>query len=96
MKFAIADDTVLFCSGLDISTIEKRLNDELNLIGDWLRENNLFVNVTKTESMLFGTAARLKNVDCFQIQIHRHTIQRVFEFRFLGIIFDEHICWNIR
>jgi hypothetical protein len=73
-----ADDTVLFCSGSDVSTIEKILNDELNLIADWLRENSLFVNVTKTESMLFGTAARLKNVDRFQIQIHGHTIQRVF------------------
>ena len=89
-----ADDTVLFCSGSDVSTIEKILNDELNLIADWLRENSLFVNVTKTESMLFGTAARLKNVDRFQIQIHGHTIQRVFEFRYLGIIFDEHISWN--
>ena len=88
------NDTILFCSGSDVSTIEKRLNDELNLIADWVRENSLFVNVTKTESMLFGTAARLKNLDCFQIQIHGHTIQRVFEFRYLGIIFHEHISWN--
>ena len=78
----------------DVSTIEKRLNDELKLKADWVRENSLFVKVTKTESMLFGTAARLKNVDRFQIQIHGHTIQRVFEFRYLGIIFYEHISWN--
>ena len=89
-----ADDTVLFCSGSDVTKIEKRLNDELNLIGRWLCDNNLFLNVAKTESMLFGTVARLKNVDRFQIQVHGHTIRRVFEFRYLGIVFDEHVNWN--
>ena len=61
---------------------------------DWLCENGLFLNVAKTESMLFGTVPKLKNIDRFQIQIHGHTIQRVFEFRYLGIVFDEHVCWN--
>ena len=40
--------------------------------------------VAKTESMLFGTVARLKNVDRFQIEVHGHTIRRVFEFSYLG------------
>ena len=48
-----ADDTVLFCSGSDVTKIEKKLDDELNLIGRWLRDNGLFLNVVKTESMLF-------------------------------------------
>ena len=57
-------------------------------------DNGLFLIVAKTESMLFGTVARLKNVDCFQIQVHGHTIQRVFELSYLGIVFDEHVNWN--
>ena len=89
-----ADDTVLFCSGLDVTKIENKLNDEWNLIGRWLRDNGLFLNVAKTEPMLFGIVARLKNVDRFQIQVHGHTIRRVFEFSYLGIVFDEHVNWN--
>lgn len=89
-----ADDTVIFCSGSDVTKIEKRLNDELNLIGRWLPDNGLFLNVAKTEAMLFGTVARLKSVDRFQIQVHGHTIRRVFEFSYLGIVFDEHVNWN--
>ena len=89
-----ADDMVLFCSGSDVTKIEKRLNDELNLIGRWLHDNGLFFNVAKTEAMLFGTVARLKSVGRFQIQVHRHTIRHVFEFSYLGIVFDEHVNWN--
>ena len=91
----VTDDTVLFCSGSDVTKVEKTLHDELNLIGRWLHDNGLFLNVTKTEAMLFGTVARLKNVDRFQIQVHRHTtIRRVFEFSYLGIVFDEQVNWN--
>ena len=49
-----ADDTVLFCSSSQACTIEMKLNEELFKIERWL-----FINVKKTEAMLFGTAARL-------------------------------------
>ena len=32
-------------------------------------DNSLFINVTKTEAMLFGTAQRLSNADSFDIHI---------------------------
>ena len=67
-----ADDTVIFCSGTDAAKIEKKLNDDLNLIGSWLWENSLLVNITKTETMLFGTCGRLKSVDSFQIKMNVH------------------------
>ena len=36
---------------------------ELEAIECWLRLNSLFINVTKTEVMLFGTSQRLAKVD---------------------------------
>ena len=73
-----ADDTVLFYSGLDVATIEQKLNDDLQRIGSWLWDNNLIVNTKKTEAMLFGTCARLKNVESFQIYIHGQAIRQLF------------------
>jgi len=54
-----ADDTVLFYSSSQVSTIEMKLNEELIKIEHWLFSNSLFNNVKKTEAMLFGTAPRL-------------------------------------
>ncbi len=53
-----ADDTVLFYPDSDVAVIQQKLNDDLELIGTWLLDNGLFVNTSKSESMLFGTHAR--------------------------------------
>lgn len=44
-----AEDTVLFCSGSSVPTIETKLNTELELVRSWLDENSMFLNTTKTE-----------------------------------------------
>ena len=49
------------------------------------RRESLFINVTKTEAMLFGTAARLASTDSFNIHIDGKQIERVHEFTYLGI-----------
>ena len=88
-----ADGTVLFYFGKVAATIEKSLTEDLDLIGSWLYNNSLFLNAVKTEAMLFGTHARLSDAD-FGITFKGRPIKRVFEFKYLGVIFDEHISWN--
>ena len=54
-----ADDTVLFNSGIKVAaTIKESPNEDLDLIGSWLYNDKV-----KTEAMLFGTHARLSDVD---------------------------------
>ena len=60
-----ADDTGLFYSSSQVSTIEIKLNEELLKIERWLFSNSLFINVKKTEAMLFGTASRLAREKIF-------------------------------
>ena len=67
---------------------------ELQDIERWLQLNGLFINVTKTEVMLFGTSQGLSKVDNFKININGYKIKRVNKFKYLGVIFDEHINWN--
>ena len=45
--------------------------------------------------MLFGTHARLSDAD-FDILFtcKGRPNKRVFEFKYLGVVFDEHISWN--
>ena len=60
IKFA--DDTVIYYADHNFDVIENTLNNELESISNFLRENELIINlkVGKTESMLFGTAKKLK------------------------------------
>ena len=54
-----ADDTVLFNSGIKVAaTIKESPNEDLDLIGSWFYNDKV-----KTEAMLFGTHARLSDVD---------------------------------
>lgn len=89
-----ADDTVLYCSSSQASVIQDKLNAELSKIDNWLSFNTLFVNVTKTEAMLFGTAPRLSAVNSFSITLNNNVIKRVFHFTYLGIVFDDRLSWN--
>ena len=86
-----ADDTVLFLSAPEVSTIEATLVRELEAI---FRLNSLFINVTKIEVMLFGTSQRLAKVDQFSVSVNGSAIKRVTESKYLGVIFDEHLSWN--
>ena len=53
------DDTVLFCARSNSKVIKDNLNQGLNTFGKWLQVNDLFLNTTKTEAMLFGTHSKL-------------------------------------
>ena len=72
-----ADDTVLFFSAPEVCTVEVTLERELEAIECWLRLNSLFINVTKTEVMLFGTSQRLAKVDQFSVSVNGSATKHV-------------------
>ena len=47
-----------------------------------------------TEAMLFGTSQKLAKVDQFSVSVNGSAIKRGTEFKYLGVIFDEHLSWN--
>ena len=54
------------------------MHDELKVLDSWLRMSGLFLNTSKTETVLFGTQARLNTVQNFTIQINGYVLKRVF------------------
>ena len=89
-----ADDTVLFYSSRDVQDIESVLTSDLGLVSLWLRDNSLFLHKDKTESVLFGTGARLANVSSFDVSINGHLIKRKMHFTYLGVVLDETLSFN--
>ena len=55
-----ADDTVLYFSSKLISEIETKMNSDLRLVCDWLKLNQLTLNIKKSQFMLIGSNSRLR------------------------------------
>ena len=55
--YQYADDTLMFYCNSNLITLEKKLQDDIDSIvhDHWLVSNKLWINVSKTESMLIGS-----------------------------------------
>ena len=83
-----ADDTVMYFSATDSQVIADTLTNELALVNKWLIDNNLFLHKGKTECMLFGTGPRLALSTSFSIAIDGKALNRVSEYKYLGVVLD--------
>ena len=44
--------------------------------------------------MVFGTPQKLVKISQFSVTIIRSAIKHVTEFKYMDVIFDEHLSWN--
>ena len=89
-----ADDTTL-CATLNFSWKKKsnrKINNKLTAIGNWLRLNKLSLNVNKTKAMLFFTSQRSINYP--NLFLYNKKIDFVKNFKFLGIVLHENLKWK--
>ena len=86
-----ADDTTLYCN-IDQHVNENNINVELAKLSEWLGANKLALNISKTKFMVFHKSN--KAVKYPNLKINNTDIEHVFEFNFLGVIFNSHMNWN--
>ena len=89
-----ADDTLLFFSSSSVALIESTLSEDLNRMISWLNSNFLFLNYSKTKIMLIGTHQRLAKVNSFNIEAQDNKFDRVYKFKYLGVVIDSCLSWN--
>ena len=56
-----ADDSAILVADKCLSNIETVLQNELEIVSEWLVDNKLFLHLGKTESILFASRPRLKS-----------------------------------
>ena len=94
-----ADDTTLISTMETFSINElngntaSSINIELNKIREWLKLNRLTLNVEKTKYMLFRTSKK-KVQTLLLLQMDNKIIDKVLDFNFLGIHFNEQLNWK--
>ena len=90
-----ADDTLLYASSSSVTDIEFMLSEDLKHIIEWLNENFLYLNYSKTKIMLTGTHQRLARVDNFTVKAKDTVLSRVYQsVKYLGVVLDPCLSWN--
>ena len=86
-----ADDTNIFVKGKNLCEIINMLNTELSKLSDWFSANQLSLNVTKTNCILFDNSRGHSNI---QVMLDGIKIKQVQVIKFLGIYIDDKLTWK--
>ena len=89
-----ADDTLLFFESISVQAIEAALSQDLDHVVGWLNQNYLMLNHSKTKVMLMGTHQKLSSVQSFTVSVNDKDLERVYKFKYLGVILDPCLTWN--
>ena len=68
-----ADDTNLFYSHDDVSSLMSLINSKLSMLNEWFQANKLSVNISKTNYIIFKPRRRKKIFD-FNLKINNKEI----------------------
>ncbi|KAL0199254.1 hypothetical protein M9458_007794, partial [Cirrhinus mrigala] len=90
VKFADDTTVVGLIAGGDESTAYR---DEVKQLSTWCIENNLLLNTSKTKELIIDY--RRKKTDIPPLIINRDCVERVADFRFLGVHIEDNLSWSV-
>ena len=90
-SIVFAEDTNFFYSGKDLTEACKTVSNEMDKLCRWFQVNKLFLNIAKTNFMVFGNKKCENN---HLVSINGMYINRVFVTKFLSVHIDCHFNWS--
>ena len=93
-----ADDTRATSSTMssqNMNTLISSFNKEIQYISTWFKSNKLSLNLTNTNYVIFRSWNRRVPINLEQLQIDGLKISRLQNFKFLGVIMNKFLNWNI-
>ena len=90
-----ADNTVLYLAGPTVDNLTFYINQDLQCLSEWLEDNSLILNVSKTKCVLF-TSRRHKGRNCIlNLNLLGKSISCDTSFKYLGAVFDNFMTWEL-
>lgn len=86
-----ADDAVLVYAADSPTELQSAMQNDANLLNEWLGRNVLSLNKVKTCYMLFG---RAKSMSDLNVRFDGSSIKRVRQFKYLGLIIDDGLTFH--
>ena len=88
-----ADDTTIYATGSNVRFLYRKINEDLNKITQWFKNNSLSLNIDKTNYILFRNINSNPRFNG-NIYMDNKIIQKVSQVKFLGVYIDEYLNWN--
>ena len=88
-----ADDTTIYGHNSNINRLYTDMINELNIISYWFNANQLSLNISKTNYMLY-TNCNVPLSNRPDMYIGDQKIKQTSEVKFLGIIIDDKLKWD--
>lgn len=92
--FCYADDTIVLSAEQTWELSERNMNVKLEKLNKWFHCNQLTLNVSKTEHITFGCYTDSVPLQT-DIKINNEPIKRTDYVKYLGILIDLNLKWNI-
>ena len=92
-RYHFADDTSIIQSNPSLKRLSKQVNKGLSNLLNWLRANELSLNVRKTELVIFRPR-KLKIDHSFKFKLDGKRLVPTHSIKYLGVLIDEHLPWN--
>jgi hypothetical protein len=90
-----ADDTTVYHSSSNISSLCSNIEYDLNILSDWFAANKLSLNAQKTNFVIFSPKAIVKATNSVNsLNLDTQKIHRVSCVKFLGVHIDQNLEWN--
>ena len=89
-----ADDMAFYCGDTTRYNLQSKLNQGLCSISGWLKEHKLMLNIQKSKFMIVGNKSRLQNFTDMQLLVEQGSLEKVTEFKYLGIVINQHLTWH--
>ena len=91
-----ADGTQVLISGKkqNISDMIGCLESELSLLSDWFAQNSLKLNSAKTQVIVFGTRAMLKDLPEVSVRVGNTVVSGCREVKNLGVHMDRYLTYG--
>ena len=88
-----ADDTAVYAIGKDVTSIAESLTLAIHLANEWLCDNHLSLNVSKTKSMLILSAQRV-NLPPLTLHLLPSPVEQVHTMKFLWVLINDTLVWH--
>lgn len=93
--YLYADDVNLITSANTLKHLEDNTSAILGKLKTFFQEYNLKLNTQKTNFILFHTKQNTTKNQNIIIKIHNNELDRVENTKFLGLIIDSHLSWDM-
>ena len=80
-------------SDRDLNSLKYKVNNELNKVDFWFHINKLSLNYSKTNYIIYNIQPHKTCKDEFTIVMNKTRLQRKNSIKYLGVIFDDKLCW---